>query len=193
MAGLDPLDIRIGGGNRIDLACNQPVDPTKHSILFMHNRRDFMRKSRKERRQRRIAAKAHDSRRPIRQHPPFRGPNAGDNAERHEEFGGNTTPRESGTRHLSDLDLVREAPRIACAARVGRKLHPRAAFHHLLGQGLSGKHMPAGASGSDDEKRRGHQWPRRERISPILPCGRERVKAKSIPTITPPAMSDEPP
>jgi hypothetical protein len=38
--GLQPLDLGIGGGDRVDLAGEQPVDPAEHRILLVEQGRD---------------------------------------------------------------------------------------------------------------------------------------------------------
>ena len=63
--------------------------------------------------------------------------------------------------------------------------------HHRLGQGLRGEHVPPRSPRRDQQQRCGH-LPLRK-ISLISPCGRERVMARSIPTVIPAAITDEPP
>jgi hypothetical protein len=50
-----PIDLRIGGRDRIDPAGHQPVDAAEHRILLVHQRRDAITLSGEQRRQRRIA------------------------------------------------------------------------------------------------------------------------------------------
>ena len=53
-----PLDLGIGGGDRVDLAGHQPVDPAEHRILLVDQGRDAVALRREQRRERRIAAEA---------------------------------------------------------------------------------------------------------------------------------------
>ena len=39
-AGRQPVDLGIGGGDRVDLRADQPVDPAEHGILLVDQGRD---------------------------------------------------------------------------------------------------------------------------------------------------------
>ena len=56
IAGLEPLDLGIGGGDRLRLPRQKPVDPPEHRILLVQDRRDPPRTRRQQCRKRRITA-----------------------------------------------------------------------------------------------------------------------------------------
>jgi hypothetical protein len=56
--GGEPIDLGVGSGDRVDPAGHQPIDASKHRILFVNQGRDAVALRGEQGRQRRIAAEA---------------------------------------------------------------------------------------------------------------------------------------
>jgi hypothetical protein len=199
VAGVDALHARgqrggpCAAGDRVHAGGEDLVDAPQHAVLFVDHAGDAQKRRAGKRRDGRIAAEARHHRGPVPDHPRQRRRHAARDHEGRRRLRRRAAARGRRAAHLIHLHHMGKPARIARAPRVGRQLHPPAAPHHRLGQRLRGEHVPPRPARRDDKKRRGHQRRRRIRMSPISPCARVRVKASSIPTMIPMAMSEDPP
>ena len=201
VAGVDTFDAlgQIGGpcptGHGLNTRRKCCVHAPQHAVLFMDHPRDTQNPSRRERGDRRVTAKAHNDRGAAGDHLAHGREYPACDLERRDELGQRPTSGKCGGANLFNFDRVGKSARKARATviRGQRNLPPLA--HHRFGQRLRREHMPARAASSDDHARGlgiGHTRPRRK-TSVMTPWGRLRVKAKSMPSVMPPAISDDPP
>ena len=167
------------------------VHPSKNAVLLVDHPWTACQERRRKGRNRWITAKAHHDGGPVDQHPGRRPQHPTQNSKRHRHLGQHPTARKGGRAGDHHLNRLRKAARIARAARIGRQLHPPATRNHGLGQRLGRKHVPPGAARCNQQQAPGHLRLRKRSL--IWPCGRLRVRAKSIPTVMPAAITEEPP
>ena len=144
----EPLDVRIGGGDRVDPARDDPVDPAEHRILLVDQGRDPVALRRHQRGQRRIAAEADHRRRLERLVEPRGHRPAGEDLADRAEPADRPAAQPAGGEDMDRHAL--EQPGDARAAIVGDQRDAMAAPHQLLGQRMGGDHVPAGAAGGED-------------------------------------------
>ena len=148
MFGLEPLDLAIGGSDRVHPPGEEAVDPAQHRVLFVNYAGDPGRSRRPQRRKGRIAAKA-DHR---------AGLEAVEQTQRHPlAFEDRLDPLGPVQRVLAQppgrqdmRDQRMRLARQAAAAVVGDQRHVMPAPLQLYRQGKGRDQVPAGAAGRQD-------------------------------------------
>mmetsp|Transcript_29190 Transcript_29190/g.56406 ORF Transcript_29190/g.56406 Transcript_29190/m.56406 type:complete len:571 (-) Transcript_29190:919-2631(-) len=153
-------------GDRIHAFGQEVVDPTQNTVLFMDHPGQAQERSGGHGRDRWIAAKANDNRRPVTPHLDLGRGDAGQNAKGNGGFGQQSTARKGGGRDLLNLGRVGKATSIARATGIGAELDAPAAGQHRFGQGLGGEHMPAGAACRDEQEGLFHRIARKADLDP---------------------------
>jgi hypothetical protein len=189
---VQPVDLLVGGGDRVDPARHEAVDPAQHRVLFVDDRGDARLLRREQRRQRRVSAKA-DHRagleilEQVERHGAAR-PDALDAAEPADRPARDASGRQD--MHLVALENTGNLR----AALVGHQRDMVPALLQLARERIGRNQMSAGAAcGEHIMARDGHQFfqsdPSRLRSS----NGLRRVSDSSNPAPMPSAIIDEPP
>ena len=153
MFRLQPLDLGIGGGDRIDLARQQAIDPAQHCVLFVDHAGNTHRGRRPQGREGGIAAEAHHRARL----------EAFKQADRHvPPFPDRLRARDPFQRVLAEAPCGQDvhgqeirATGNLRAALIGNQRDVMAAPFQLGRQREGGQHMPPRAPGGEDEMARG--------------------------------------
>ena len=147
----------IGGGDRVDFAGQQAVDPAEHGILLVDDGRDLRRAGGEQRRQRRIAAEADHRLRAMVAYKRARLSPPGHDRSRRLDPAERPAAQPPGGQDMRDHPV--EQPGNAGAALVGDQRDVVAARHQLRGERVGRDHMAAGSPGCESEIHPGRQSP----------------------------------